>query len=48
MTWARQAEADDAAKHSRVSFDIEPHIDALVRLTVTHDEQASPTPNRRL
>ena len=36
-TWARPAEFDDDSKHSRVSFDIEPHIDGLVRLTVTHD-----------
>lgn len=31
MIWARPAEADDETKHSRVSFDIEPHIDGLVR-----------------
>ncbi|MEO8806976.1 MAG: SRPBCC family protein [Burkholderiaceae bacterium] len=38
LTWARPAEAEDESKHSRVAFDIEPHIDGLVRLTVTHDE----------
>jgi uncharacterized protein YndB with AHSA1/START domain len=37
-TWARPSEADDDSKHSRVSFDIEPYGDGLVRLTVTHDE----------
>lgn len=37
-SWARPNEADDASKHSRVSFDIEAHIDGLVRLTVTHDD----------
>ena len=38
MTWARPAEFDDATKHSRVSFDIEPYIDGLVRLTVRHED----------
>ena len=38
LTWARPREADDASKHSRVSFDIEPMGDALVRLTVTHED----------
>jgi uncharacterized protein YndB with AHSA1/START domain len=38
LTWARPSDADDAAKHSRVTFDIEPHGDRLVRLTVTHEE----------
>ena len=37
FTWARPAEYDDASKHSRVSFDIEPWGNGLVRLTVTHD-----------
>lgn len=36
-TWAEPAEAANKAKHSRVSFDIEP-IEDMVRLTVTHDE----------
>ena len=35
---ARPAEAEDESKHSRVSIDIEPSVDGLVRLTVTHDE----------
>ncbi len=38
FTWARPNDAEDDSKHSRVSFDIEPYGDALVRLTVTHDE----------
>lgn len=38
MTWARPSEAEDETKHSRLTFDIEHHIDGLVRLTVTHDE----------
>ena len=38
FTWARPTEAEDTSRHSRVSFDIEPYGDALVRLTVTHDE----------
>lgn len=38
FTWARPADAADESKHSRVAIDIEPHIDGLVRLTVTHDE----------
>jgi uncharacterized protein YndB with AHSA1/START domain len=36
ITWARPKDAEDEAKHSRVTFDIEPRGDALVRLTVTH------------
>jgi uncharacterized protein YndB with AHSA1/START domain len=38
FTWARPADAEDASKHSRVAFDIEPYGDALIRLTVTHDD----------
>jgi len=38
ISWARPAEAADASKHSRVSFDIEPYGHGLVRLTVTHDD----------
>jgi uncharacterized protein YndB with AHSA1/START domain len=38
MTWARPKEADDTTKHSRVSFDVEPQSDRLVRLTVTHED----------
>ena len=38
ITWARPAEAEDESKHSRVAFDIEPYGDALVRLTVTHED----------
>jgi uncharacterized protein YndB with AHSA1/START domain len=37
LTWASPADAANAAKHSRVTFEIEP-IDEMVRLTVTHDE----------
>lgn len=36
LTWASPADADDA-KHSRVTFDIEPAFGS-VRLTVTHEE----------
>ena len=38
LTWARPRDADDASKHSRVSFDIEPMGDTVVRLTVTHED----------
>lgn len=38
MTWARPSEADDVSKHSRVTFDVEPQGDALIRLTVTHED----------
>jgi len=38
FTWARPTDAEDASKHSRVTFDIEPHGDGLVRLTVTHED----------
>jgi uncharacterized protein YndB with AHSA1/START domain len=37
LTWASPPDAGNSAKHSRVTFDIEP-IDEMVRLTVTHDE----------
>jgi uncharacterized protein YndB with AHSA1/START domain len=37
-TWARPADAEDESKHSRVSFDIEPYGDGIIRLTVTHDD----------
>jgi uncharacterized protein YndB with AHSA1/START domain len=40
ITWARPSEIADESKHSRVSFDIEPYVDGMVRLTVTHDELA--------
>ncbi|YBV94594.1 SRPBCC family protein (plasmid) [Phyllobacteriaceae bacterium JZ32] len=36
-TWASASEADDTAKHSRVSYDIVPY-EGMVRLTVTHDQ----------
>jgi uncharacterized protein YndB with AHSA1/START domain len=38
FTWARPKDAEDDSKHSRVSFDIEPQGDGLVRLTVTHED----------
>ena len=38
LTWARPKEAEDESKHSRVTFDIEPQGDGLVRLTVTHED----------
>ena len=37
ITWAFPADAANKAKHTRVTFDIEP-IEDMVRLTVTHDE----------
>lgn len=40
LTWARPAEAENEAKHSRVTFELEPVQDA-VRLTVIHDNLAS-------
>ena len=40
LTWARPSDAENDAKHSRVSFDIDPYVGGLVRLTVTHDELA--------
>ena len=40
ISWARPDEADDAAKCSRVSFDIDAVGNGLVRLTVTHDDLA--------
>jgi hypothetical protein len=38
FSWARPNEVDDDSRHSRVSFDIEPQGDRLVRLTVTHED----------
>ena len=38
FTWARPKEAEDDSKHSRVTFEIEPQGDGLVRLTVTHED----------
>jgi uncharacterized protein YndB with AHSA1/START domain len=38
ITWARPKEAAVDAKHSRVTFDIEPKGNGLVRLTVTHED----------
>ena len=37
-SWARPADAPDESKHSRVSFDIAPYGDGLVKLTVAHDD----------
>jgi len=37
ISWARPKELADESKHSRVTFDIEPIGDTLVRLTVTHE-----------
>jgi uncharacterized protein YndB with AHSA1/START domain len=37
LTWASPADTANEAKHSRVTFEIEPFMDA-VRLTVTHEE----------
>jgi uncharacterized protein YndB with AHSA1/START domain len=38
LTWGRPDEANDLAKHSRLTIDVERYTDSLVRLTVTHDE----------
>jgi uncharacterized protein YndB with AHSA1/START domain len=38
ITWARPTDANDESAHSRVSFDIEPYGDGLIRLTVTHED----------
>ncbi|KFN41339.1 hypothetical protein N789_05550 [Arenimonas oryziterrae DSM 21050 = YC6267] len=38
ISWARPADVDNGARHSRVVFDIEHYVDGTVRLTVTHDE----------
>lgn len=38
VTWARPAEFEDDAKHARLTFDIAPQVDGLVRLTITHED----------
>jgi uncharacterized protein YndB with AHSA1/START domain len=38
LTWARPKDAEDPAKYSRVTLDIEPSGTALVRLMVTHED----------
>lgn len=38
ITWASPSQAADPEKTSRVVFEIEPHKDDTVRLTVTHSE----------
>lgn len=38
LTWGRPSEEHDVAKHSRLTIDIEPYTNDLVRLTITHDE----------
>jgi uncharacterized protein YndB with AHSA1/START domain len=38
ITWARPEEISDESKHSRVTFDIEPYADGLVRLVVNHED----------
>lgn len=40
VSWSRPAEADDASKHSRVTFDIERLGEKLIRLTVKHEDIA--------
>jgi uncharacterized protein YndB with AHSA1/START domain len=37
VTWARPRDAEDAAKHSRVTFEIEA-VGSTARLVVTHDQ----------
>lgn len=38
LTWAFPNEIEDATKVSHVTFEIEPHENNMVRLTVIHDE----------
>jgi uncharacterized protein YndB with AHSA1/START domain len=38
LTWAWPKDADDPEKTSRVTFDIEPQGDKLVKLTVLHED----------
>ncbi|TGK50537.1 polyketide cyclase [Leptospira kanakyensis] len=38
LSWSRPTEFNDESKHSRVTFDIEPYADGLVRLVVTHED----------
>ena len=38
ISWGRPTEEGDASKHSRVTFDIKPEGNGLVRLTVTHED----------
>jgi len=38
ISWAYPADVDAPARVSRVAFDIEPHKDDMVRLTVSHSE----------
>lgn len=37
LTWANPEDKANRARHSRVTFDIEP-VENMVRLTITHDE----------
>jgi uncharacterized protein YndB with AHSA1/START domain len=43
LSWANPSDEQNRARHSRVTFDIEPMMDA-VRLTVTHDELEADSP----
>jgi uncharacterized protein YndB with AHSA1/START domain len=38
LTWARPTDTDNSDKTSRVTFDIEPQGDRLVKLTVLHED----------
>lgn len=38
LTWARPKDAESSDTHSRVTFDIEPQRDGLVKLTVVHED----------
>ena len=38
LSWSRPKDAEDDTKHSRVTFDIEPQGEKLIRLTVTHED----------
>ena len=46
LTWAFPSEAQNEAKHTRVTFEIEPYMEA-VRLTVTHEELEPDSPMLR-
>ena len=38
LTWARPSDAEEESRHSHVTFEIEPHGDELICLTVTHED----------
>ena len=38
ISWARPGDFEDQSKHSRVTFDIEPYGNGMIKLTVAHDD----------